>query len=266
MRLLLAALSVATVSALSACTVSVLPITCEDTSNPCEPDASADAEPPPPTSIDAMPPPVRPDGGPDRPDGGPDARPDGGPDARPDTGPDSGPDAGDPCDNVVCNSVHGTSICVEGKCVIAQCDPGFDNCDGNAANGCEPLNTYFEDKDSDGHGVMDVTRDACTLPQGFATVADDCDDNDNRAFPGQTQYFSTPRASGGFDFNCDGNDSLQNTRIDPQQCICNGNECSLSRGWKDVVPSCGDSAQFAVGPVWPDACDIDYVAQAQSCR
>lgn len=255
MRLLIA---VASVASLSACTVSVLPITCEDTANPCgvEPEGGSEPEPPPPEEFDARP--NRPDTGPNRPDGGPDARPDTGPDAR--------PDAADPCVGVVCNLPHSTSTCQQGKCVITACDAGFGNCDGNVSNGCEPLLTFFEDKDSDGHGVPDVTKDACTVPQGFATVADDCDDNDNRAFPGQTQYFSTPRTSGGFDFNCDGNEALQNTRIDPQQCICNGNVCSLSRGWKDTIPSCGDSAQYAVGPIAPDACDIDYADQAQACR
>ena len=263
MRLLIA---VASVASLSACTVSVLPITCDDTATPCGEDGGIpEPEPPPfPEPFDGGPP--RPDSGPFRPDAGPDARPDARPDAAPDAGPDANPDAGDPCEGVVCNLPNSTSTCVQGKCVATSCNQGAGDCDNDMTNGCEPLSWFFEDKDGDGHGVPDVSTETCTAPPGFSTLADDCDDGDGRAFPGQTQYFSTPRASGGFDFNCDGGESLQNTRVDPQQCICNGDACSLSRGWKSTVPNCGDSAEYAVGPVSPDACDINYVDTAQGCR
>lgn len=269
MRLLIAFASLAT---LSACTVSVLPVTCEDTANPCDGDGGPLPEPnpfppDPPRPIDASPP--RPDAGPDArpdatPDAGPDAKPDA--DAGPDAKPDAEPDAGDPCENVVCNLPNSTSTCLKGVCVVVDCNNGFSDCDANPTNGCEPLTTFFEDKDGDGHGVADVTTDTCFQPAGYSSVADDCDDNDGRAFPGQSQYFSTPRASGGFDFNCDGNESMQNTRVDPQQCICNADECLLSRGWKSTVPACGDSAEYAKGPIDPMACDIDYATVAQGCR
>src|SRR2546429_213495 len=32
---------------------------------------------------------------------------------------------------------HGSAKCDGGKCAVAQCDPGFQDCDGMIANGCE---------------------------------------------------------------------------------------------------------------------------------
>ena len=40
------------------------------------------------------------------------------------------------CDNV-CVASNGTPSCVDSSCVVAACDPGFDDCDGLAASGCE---------------------------------------------------------------------------------------------------------------------------------
>lgn len=40
------------------------------------------------------------------------------------------------CGNV-CTTVNGTPACVNGSCGIATCNPGFGNCDGNVATGCE---------------------------------------------------------------------------------------------------------------------------------
>jgi hypothetical protein len=37
----------------------------------------------------------------------------------------------------------------------------------------------------------------------------DCDDGDARAYLGQTAFFETPRASGGYDFDCNGSDEAQ---------------------------------------------------------
>jgi hypothetical protein len=39
--------------------------------------------------------------------------------------------------NHVCQGVHTTMACAGGNCVHGQCDPGWDDCDLNAANGCE---------------------------------------------------------------------------------------------------------------------------------
>jgi hypothetical protein len=37
----------------------------------------------------------------------------------------------------VCNLAHATAECASSACQISQCDTGYSDCDGNAANGCE---------------------------------------------------------------------------------------------------------------------------------
>lgn len=37
-------------------------------------------------------------------------------------------------------------------CTFA-CNPSFQDCDSNLANGCEPLNPYFRDQDGDTYGA-----------------------------------------------------------------------------------------------------------------
>ena len=54
---------------------------------------------------------------------------------------DGGPDActqgtATDCCGVRCSTSHGGAACVMGRCTIA-CDPGFGDCDGDVANGCE---------------------------------------------------------------------------------------------------------------------------------
>ncbi len=39
--------------------------------------------------------------------------------------------------NAACSPAHGAGSCSTGSCVVTSCDSGFDNCNGNAADGCE---------------------------------------------------------------------------------------------------------------------------------
>ncbi len=41
------------------------------------------------------------------------------------------------CNSICPNLAHAVSGCQDGNCVIASCQAGWDNCDGNPANGCE---------------------------------------------------------------------------------------------------------------------------------
>jgi len=38
---------------------------------------------------------------------------------------------------VACAFTNGNAACIEGRCALASCRTGFDNCDGDGANGCE---------------------------------------------------------------------------------------------------------------------------------
>ncbi len=92
----------------------------------------------------------------------------------------------------------------------------------------------------------------------------DCDDQDDRAFPGQTEYFSTPRASGGFDFDCDGAES----KIDDTQ----GGECAVDwwncvgTGWVGGVPDCGDPGTWHVCEDQQGCRETSSTNTAMACR
>lgn len=46
--------------------------------------------------------------------------------------------------NVFCSRANATATCGSGACQILSCDPGFSNCDGNSANGCETFGQCAE--------------------------------------------------------------------------------------------------------------------------
>jgi alpha-tubulin suppressor-like RCC1 family protein len=48
-----------------------------------------------------------------------------------------GPDAAPPCTPDSCALAHAHAVCAAGACRVAGCEAGFEDCDGDAANGCE---------------------------------------------------------------------------------------------------------------------------------
>ena len=94
------------------------------------------------------------------------------------------------------------------------------------------------DIDGDGYGSP------ASLNCKFDTL--DCDDSDSRAHPGQGNSFSTPRLGvGGYDFNCDGSLTKNNTRTCitslPAPISCTNTKPSGTGGWVSSVPACGES-------------------------
>jgi MYXO-CTERM domain-containing protein len=74
--------------------------------------------------------------------------------------------------------------------------PGFARL--SLAWGCTPM-PYYADLDGDGHGnAADGQHLRCGPSPGFAPVGDDCDDNDERVYPGAVE------ACNGRDDNCNG--------------------------------------------------------------
>lgn len=92
--------------------------------------------------------------------------------------------------------------------------------------------------DTDGDGFF-VPRDADADCGPL-----DCDDTDRRVRPDQTGAFTTPTASGNFDYDCDGDETpLADTERggDCRQEIfgpCEGT------GWLDQVPACGETGTW----------------------
>ena len=61
----------------------------------------------------------------------------------------------------VCNTPNATPACAAGTCLIAQCNPGFADCDMNPANGCE-IDTKSNPNNCGGCGTV------CTIANGTA--------------------------------------------------------------------------------------------------
>ena len=63
---------------------------------------------------------------------------------------------------ISCARSNGTASCSTGTCTLTGCNSGYDNCDGNAQNGCEPLNTSTD---------CGACGARCTVANGKGTCA-----------------------------------------------------------------------------------------------
>jgi hypothetical protein len=85
---------------------------------------------------------------------------------------------------------------------------GVEDCDDDDNSIFMPVNVHL-DSDGDGSGGAEENF-VCVASRDDVDgdlITRDCDDEDIDAFPGQTQFFTEPRVSGGFDYNCDGNEN-----------------------------------------------------------
>jgi hypothetical protein len=93
-----------------------------------------------------------------------------------------------------------------------------------------------------------VSKQACgTAPSGYVTSSDDCCDSDNRAYPGQTEPFTTAVTCVGatFDFNCDGTDELAWDLVYQGECCYYvSGAAAWQSGWVGSIPECGESQDF----------------------
>ncbi|MBX7148699.1 S8 family serine peptidase [bacterium] len=82
------------------------------------------------------------------------------------------------------------------------CDQIDNNCDGQVD---DVVTTYYLDADADNYGITTQTVQAnCTLPAGYATFPDDCDDTRSNVNPGYHEF-------------CDGRDNDCNGLIDDRE-------------------------------------------------
>ena len=82
------------------------------------------------------------------------------------------------------------------------CNELDDNCDSVIDTDATDTTTYYLDADADGYGVPDTesTVSACSAPEGYAALTDDCDDANADYHPGADESdCSDPN-----DYNCDG--------------------------------------------------------------
>jgi len=159
------------------------------------------------------------------------------------------------------------------------CDDLDNDCDGTADDGL-PFTTWYSDCDGDGFAPagaasISVCREPTTSACGGGWVATaptslgqtDCDDAEEAAFPGSTLFRTYRRAGGGFDWNCDGVETLKFTGHDATSCACVG--LTESGSWVgSAVPPCGASDQLFVCQYTASIrrCIAAEVRRTQACR
>ncbi|MEM6958063.1 MAG: putative metal-binding motif-containing protein [Myxococcota bacterium] len=185
------------------------------------------------------------------------------------------------CDACVADDCPAGETWVE----LIDCDDECDDCFEGAEEICDELDndcdlgtdegvtvSLFVDEDCDGFGVG-AARAGCLSPEGFtppgfATRDGDCADDDLRANPDATRFFSTRiegEVSTGlpFDFNCDG---AETTRHMP--CLsCQDGFCYQPRA--DVAigdPVCGRNYVHQPTTDGPCRNDGSAAARAVTCR
>ncbi|MCA9647323.1 MAG: hypothetical protein KC492_41825, partial [Myxococcales bacterium] len=161
------------------------------------------------------------------------------------------------CTTDTCNPT--THTCTN---ATITCANDGDACSSDACDVVAGCNYPLIDADGDGFSAA-----TCKVGGKYATKGGDCDDTDARAFPGQTQYFSTARAKGGFDFNCDGSESQRYTQT-------RANGCGFFDVWNTYssAPACGVSEYYGKTESFVNAqgnLDCKYTGtgnRAQQCR
>ena len=91
------------------------------------------------------------------------------------------------------------------------CDGADNDCDGTADLGAADATSWYLDEDGDGHGTEAEVVTACAQPEGYAALADDCDDSSADALPGGEE-----RCGDGLDGDCDG-------EVDPAE-LCDSSD------------------------------------------
>ena len=166
------------------------------------------------------------------------------------------------------------AACLNGACVACAptttrscgpCNDGTESCNSSGAwsgtcVGGSDKHVFYRDADTDGYGNPALSVTVCgAKPAGYVDNSTDCCDSDANAHPGQTAFFPAPDACGssqvpdGYDYNCDGKDTLEYANLNTSckllssgscgcaMCACDGNDvCGLSCTASGVAnPPCG---------------------------
>ncbi len=123
------------------------------------------------------------------------------------------------------------------------CDEVDNDCDGTVdEDAAIDASTWYLDADEDGYGSASRTDTACDQPSGYVSDATDCDDLDDSAYPGATEYCDE------VDNDCDG---------------------TTDEGAVDQTTWYADSDGDGYGDLWTntDACDqpSGYIEDATDC-
>ena len=175
--------------------------------------------------------------------------------------------AGDPVD---CDDNDGTV----NPAATEACNGKDDDCDGQTdeegATGCTQ---YYYDGDGDGFGSSQWKCLCSTSGNYTATVSGDCCDQDNKAKPNQTDWYTSTNACGSWDYNCSNNTDYQYTASGGG---CDawgvGNGCGLNTGWSGARANCGQTKAYVTGGcgyccfLWTCCCDPSSPNRTQGCH
>jgi hypothetical protein len=157
--------------------------------------------------------------------------------------------------------------CVGAVNPVAEiCNGIDDDCDGTVDDNPtgDTAHTYFRDYDGDGFGNPSETMQACSpsAPSGYAANDSDCFDRNPEAHPGQSAFFDGHRGDGSFDYDCDGQETLEWDSFGACDIICD-----VTEGWLGTVPACGSSGDWlAYCGIAITGCTESTARQQQGCR
>ena len=135
-----------------------------------------------------------------------------------------------------------------------RCDEVDNDCDGEVDEGV--TTTWYADGDGDGHGDARSSIESCDPEQGYVDSADDCDDTESAAFPGN------PEVCDEVDNNCDGtaDEGVTTTYYEDFDVDSYGisdvttESCDLPTGYAEASGDC-DDAESAINPDAAEVCD-----------
>jgi hypothetical protein len=162
--------------------------------------------------------------------------------AKPDAAPEAGPDV-----------------------VVVMPEAGPPEASTQDAPECALVDVY-EDGDRDGFGVKKSR--ACPSTPGYAPIGGDCDDANADVHPGQTAFFTTARADGTFDYDCDAKETQHWPDLNAGFCLCTNGQCSGSPDgwdWDGNVPACGANGDWFSMDL-NDDCNLITSPKTQACR
>ena len=149
------------------------------------------------------------------------------------------------------------------------CNGIDDNCNGFIDEGVTI--TCYKDGDGDGHGDPASPKDLCVCGSGYVTSKDDCYDGNNKVYPGEPTYYTTPYTNGSstsWDYNCNGLNDEEVTGNG--KCSLSATLCSKTPGWQTTSPGTTVDVPCGGKGVYIYDCDLTCAPKVgeriQGCR